>query len=645
MDTGGKDTINRWYYIGLFALFGFAIAFFTALLSYRLDTMSMEKKMVVSAEDVFDQKIIEFQGFTSGLEYIVGALRDSSLLYYYLENPTAERYDHLAASYRTVANSNPALMQLRYIDEFGMERVRVDWPVGRERAVLVPESELQDKSNRYYFQEASQAAPFFFWYSKLDLNMEHGEIENPEKPVLRVASPVYLQQQFRGIVIINVHMKQFLNKLKNNSLFDICLVDRDGYYLVSHDPAKSWSRYRESGHTVETDYPEYANDILHQVRAGALLKLDTLFVGSLGNLLRKDGGLLLLHADERALRSQQAEREKAAVFMIAIIALLSVPLALLISRGPAKLHKKISLQNRQLQESVELIDKNVHLGAIDLQYNFREASSALATSLGVRKDSIVGMKYDNLYCEARPQSYYDRVWEALERDGHWHGELQHAKKNGECYWADTVVLPKYNDDAKHVGYSVIYQDITDKKRIEQLSITDELTGLYNRRFFNVVIARELGRARRDNNELVFAMLDIDFFKQYNDNYGHQKGDEVLQEVAAIVKEKLSRGGDYCFRLGGEEFGILYARTDSNPTVDFLETVRQAIENRAVEHLFSQIAEVVTVSIGVLSMQPDSTRSVDTIYRLADEALYAAKKQGRNRVVVRNSEIIDNESVG
>lgn len=112
MDTREKETINRWYYIGLFALFGFVIAFFTALLSYRLDTLSMEKKLKVSAENTFDQKVEEFEEFTSGLEYVVRALRDSSLLYQYLDAPTAEHYDHLAASYRTVANSNPSLMQV-----------------------------------------------------------------------------------------------------------------------------------------------------------------------------------------------------------------------------------------------------------------------------------------------------------------------------------------------------------------------------------------------------------------------------------------------------------------------------------------------------------------------------------------------------
>jgi PAS domain S-box-containing protein len=488
--VGGKqDKANRLYYIGLFALFGLVIAFCTSIISYRLDIVSLEKKLTKNAEEVFDLKIYNFENFTRGLEDIVAALRDTSLLYKYLEEPHSDNYDAVAASFRTVANSNASLMQVRYVDEFGREKVRVDRLVGREKASLVPTGRLQDKKHRYYYKEASQIPPFTFWHSKLDLNIENGRIENPEKPVLRIASPVYVKQKFRGIVIINVHMKEFLNKYVNNSVFDICLIDRDGYYLISYEPEHSWSRYRETGHSIDTVYPNHAKQILHNMPGGELKKFGHFFVGSLGDLLEKDGGMLLLHADENIVQSMKQERQKAAVLIVAIVLLFSIPLAFLISRGPTKLHKKISRQNRRLSESMDVIDHNVHTGTLDLDRNFQEVSSAFASTLGFAKSGIVGKKYDTIYCNLQPQEYYDQVWESLERDGRWGGELQHSKYDGECYWADTVVLPKTDDEGVLVGYSVIYQDITDKKRIEELSITDEMTGLYNRRFFNLIIKK------------------------------------------------------------------------------------------------------------------------------------------------------------
>jgi diguanylate cyclase (GGDEF)-like protein len=182
----------------------------------------------------------------------------------------------------------------------------------------------------------------------------------------------------------------------------------------------------------------------------------------------------------------------------------------------------------------------------------------------------------------------------------------------------------------------------DKKRIEELSITDEMTGLYNRRFFNVIIKKELARAKRERHEVVFAMLDIDFFKQYNDNYGHQKGDDVLREVSSIMSDKLSRASDYCFRLGGEEFGVLFTNRPSNDSFEFVDSIRRAIEERAIEHKWSEVADVITVSIGMQTITHNDSVSVDMLYNRADKDLYTAKNEGRNRLVARTFDITDEE---
>ena len=634
MGFSGRMNANRLYYIGLFTVFGILIALCTSVLTYHLALDSMEVTLAEDAEDVFNFKIDTFEGYTAGLERVVGSLRDNVLLQNYLEDPGPDSYATVAACFRAIANTNPALMQVRYIDEWGVEKIRADWPVGDVAASLVPLNQLQDKKNRYYFKEASQVAPFTYWYSKLDLNIENGMIETPEKPVLRIASPVYFQQQFRGIVIINVHVKDFLNTLLKNSIFEISLIDRDGYYLVSSHSERSWSRYRESGYRIENDYPEYANGILHHVVDGTLQKFDTVFVGSMGNLLQKDGAMLLLHVDQGAMEGMKEQRQKTAAVIVIVIVLFSVPLALLISRGPTQLHKKISFQNRSLTESIELIDRSILRANLDLDKKFQDVSSAFASSLGMSKNAIIGMNYDTLYCQWRPKEYYNEVWACVAREGLWTGELQHAKSNGEWFWADTVVRSTTDDNGDLKGYSLIYQDITDKKRIEELSITDEMTGLYNRRFFNVTIKKELGRARREQHEITFAMLDIDFFKQYNDNYGHQKGDEAIKEVSAIMRNMLSRGSDSCFRLGGEEFGLLIINQNPSESVEFIESIRTTIQERAIEHKWSAVADVITVSIGLLTIIPGESVTVDTIYKIADEALYAAKGGGRNRVVAK-----------
>lgn len=169
-------------------------------------------------------------------------------------------------------------------------------------------------------------------------------------------------------------------------------------------------------------------------------------------------------------------------------------------------------------------------------------------------------------------------------------------------------------------------------KLEQASYTDSLTGLFNRRYFNIVYEREFKRAARGGKPFVFMMLDIDFFKQYNDTYGHIQGDQALQTVAKILKATLQRPGDYPFRLGGEEFGIVLTDIDCKNAHVMGEKVRASIESLKIEHRGSKIAQTLSVSIGAVCITPTADMSEDTVIHSADSNLYAAKERGRNQVV-------------
>ena len=169
-------------------------------------------------------------------------------------------------------------------------------------------------------------------------------------------------------------------------------------------------------------------------------------------------------------------------------------------------------------------------------------------------------------------------------------------------------------------------------KLEQASYTDSLTALYNRRYFNIVYEREFKRALRSGKPFVFMMLDIDFFKQYNDTYGHLQGDTALQAVAKILKLTLQRPGDYPFRLGGEEFGIILSDTDCKNAKMMGERVRANIENLKIEHNGSKVSPILTVSIGGICIVPTIHIGEDALIHTADTNLYAAKQRGRNQVV-------------
>jgi diguanylate cyclase (GGDEF)-like protein len=172
---------------------------------------------------------------------------------------------------------------------------------------------------------------------------------------------------------------------------------------------------------------------------------------------------------------------------------------------------------------------------------------------------------------------------------------------------------------------------------ETLSITDELTQLYNRRHFNELFLQEINRAKRDCRQIAFLMLDVDFFKNYNDTYGHLKGDETLKAIADVLKRYTKRAGDFAFRLGGEEFGLIISTSSYEEARKLAEAIRQSVADLAIEHKASAISDVVTVSIGLSFYKCPLQLDVDTFYKEVDDNLYAAKEQGRNRVVASYNE--------
>jgi len=165
--------------------------------------------------------------------------------------------------------------------------------------------------------------------------------------------------------------------------------------------------------------------------------------------------------------------------------------------------------------------------------------------------------------------------------------------------------------------------------LEILSTTDAMTGLYNRRHFEKVFVDELNRAKRNNYRLVFAMLDVDHFKQFNDTYGHDKGDKVLIEIANIMQKLTQRANEFAFRIGGEEFCIITSDIDDETAFSFIDKLRMAIQDAKIPHSGNSASDYVTASFGVVLVDNTINSTTEVIFKTADNALYKAKDSGRN----------------
>jgi diguanylate cyclase (GGDEF)-like protein len=174
---------------------------------------------------------------------------------------------------------------------------------------------------------------------------------------------------------------------------------------------------------------------------------------------------------------------------------------------------------------------------------------------------------------------------------------------------------------------------TANQKLKKLSRMDGLTGIANRRLFDDSLRNEWRRAVRHKTDLSLILLDVDHFKQYNDMYGHQQGDRCLVAVAGAIGNQVTRPADLVARYGGEEFAVILPNTDAEGALQVAEKIRRAVFDLKVSHEGSETSSFVTLSLGVDSTQPKAEDKISAFVERTDQALYQAKRTGRNKVMV------------
>jgi two-component system chemotaxis family response regulator WspR len=186
------------------------------------------------------------------------------------------------------------------------------------------------------------------------------------------------------------------------------------------------------------------------------------------------------------------------------------------------------------------------------------------------------------------------------------------------------------DEAFRQLHAVQRQLEASNRELHRISCQDGLTGIYNRRHFDIYLEQEWSRALREGSNIGLILADIDYFKAFNDHYGHPAGDDCLQRVTRVFREVLQRPGDLAARYGGEEFVVVLPKTDLEGAAVIAESMRARVERLEIAHEFSKVAKCVTLSVGVATVRPNPRMRSPELVGLADKALYLAKQNGRNR---------------
>ncbi|MBS3740981.1 MAG: PAS domain S-box protein [Candidatus Cloacimonetes bacterium] len=278
---------------------------------------------------------------------------------------------------------------------------------------------------------------------------------------------------------------------------------------------------------------------------------------------------------------------------------------------------------------------------------FLDMNQAGLEMLGYTKQEILNLEVNDIYYN--PEERLDFIKKMNENGYVKDYELALKTKEGEklyCLISSTVAR---GDKGEIISYEGIIKDITERKKAElalkksqekykqlsekmrRASVTDELTGVANRRHFNEHLEKEWKRAIRENEPISLIIFDVDYFKTYNDNFGHLEGDKCLEKIAKATKDIFKRPADLFARYGGDEFTAILPNTDKKGVLFLAEECRRCVEILKIENKNSPVSDYVTITLGCATLQPNLASKSEKLIKKADNALYKAKQEGRNRV--------------
>lgn len=314
-------------------------------------------------------------------------------------------------------------------------------------------------------------------------------------------------------------------------------------------------------------------------------------------------------------------------------------------------NQRLNSENIEAKEKMELIfyTSPDAVAITDLNGRIIDVNDGFFELFGLRRPEVAGKTVGELNLWNDPKDC-SRIEEELSKSGVCKNmEIVFERRDGSQL---TGAISARSFEIKGIVYVIsVVRDVTERKlleqrkqmmveqleiekRYEQMSaMTDGLTGLPNRRSFDERLSAEFYRLRKQGLSLSLIMLDVDYFKKFNDTYGHLAGDDCLLQVAEVLKNSVKRTTDTVARFGGEEFAVILPETTQSTALMAAESIRREIESLHIPHIKSGISECVTVSLGVVCVSTELVIAPEKVVALADEALYLAKRNGRNRAEI------------
>ncbi len=429
-----------------FFSFGLLLITISSLLIFKMQEFSLKATSIETAElaqKVLDQDIgLYIREYDNSLL----ALENSAVFSRYLNDPETYKKE-MIDFFSSFVSSSDSIYQYRYINADGIEKIRVSREEPGSEVISTHDDKLQNKNSRYYFQETIKSNTDIF-YSKIDLNIEHGKIEKPIKPVLRIAKKIIHNSQLKGILIINVLMDEFINRLVSSPIFDIYLIDKNGYFLAHPEKEKRWSLYLKTGYNARDIFTTDTACILNNIECRA----DQLYSKQVQTLHNADGLTLIVRPRLYKIHKQMEEQFSSMLLISIAVLLLSYPIAYLFAITPTRLLNEVDQLNISLEKKIEekVNELRVNNDALEQKVLVRTRELEESNSKLFKQATI------DLLTNIPNRRYF---FEMSDR----YLQLSHRKQQALSFIIfDIDFFKKVNDDHGHETGDLVLQFITEK---------------------------------------------------------------------------------------------------------------------------------------------------------------------------------------
>jgi len=307
------------------------------------------------------------------------------------------------------------------------------------------------------------------------------------------------------------------------------------------------------------------------------------------------------------------------------------------------LNTKLENKKFLLQQTNQIIDEYIFITTSDLNGKILDISQAYLDFTGYTREEVIGKNHKVFRNQSLDKNIIKNLWDTISKDKIWVGDLKNHKSTGEEYWIHVVIKPLYDKNLVKVGYTSIKEDVTTKKRLEELSAKDQLTLLHNRKHFEYFIKKELNQSTYKQLPIALLLLEIDYYREYKNKYGETKAYKMLIDISNTLKKKNEQKIYEIFKVSELEFAIVILNQNNAYIENYAKELLNAAQKLKIPNSESKMSKYLTISIGAVNLDTQIYNiTSNDLYNITDTNLSRAKKLGGNNIVMDiNKDYVNN----